>query len=172
MKAIFLLMLAAAASCSDGQATNQSPSSNRLGASATSLAKLALRGWVTDDADILNPAQEASLSTRLEAFEEASGHQMVVVTVQSLGGRDVAMFTKELGNTWGIGRAEQDDGVILLVAPKEHKARIEVGLGLERTLPNALCQQIMDSEIIPHFRNGDYPSGISAGVTALISHAS
>ncbi|NML11222.1 TPM domain-containing protein [Sphingobium sp. AR-3-1] len=172
MKAIFLLMLAATASCSDGKATNQSPSSNRLDASDSAPASVALRGRVTDDADILNPEQEASLSTRLQAFEEASGHQMVVVTVQSLGGRDVAVFTKELGNTWGIGRAEQDDGIILLVAPKEHKARIEVGLGLERTLPNNLCKQIMDTEIIPHFRNGDYPSGISAGVTAVIAHAS
>ncbi|MFZ2998123.1 TPM domain-containing protein [Sphingobium sp.] len=172
MKAIFPLMLTAAAFCSDGQATNQSSSSNRLEAGTTALAKVAFRGRVTDDADILNPEQEASLSTRLQAFEDASGHQMVVVTVQSLGGRDVAVFTKELGNTWGIGRAEQDDGIILLVAPKEHMTRIEVGLGLERTLPNTLCQQIMDNEIIPHFQNGDYPSGISAGVIALISHAS
>jgi uncharacterized protein len=172
MKAIFLLLLAATASCSDGQATSQSPSSNRLEASATTLAKVALRGRVTDDADILTPAEEASLSTRLQEFEEASGHQMVVVTVASLGGRDVAEFTRELGNTWGIGRAEQDDGIILLVAPKERKARIEVGLGLERTLPNALCQQVLQSEIIPHFWNGDYPGGISAGVTALINQAS
>jgi uncharacterized protein len=97
---------------------------------------------------------------------------MVVVTVQSLGGRDVAAFTKELGNNWGIGRAEQNDGIILLVAPKERKARIEVGLGLEQTLPNALCQQIMDAKIIPHFRSGDYAGGITAGVTAIISHAS
>lgn len=129
MRAIFLLLLATLTSCSDGQATSQATSSNRLEAGAITLAKVALQGRVTDDADILNPAQEASLSTRLQEFERASGHQMVVVTVRSLGGRDIAAFTKELGNTWGIGRAEQDDGIIVLVAPKERKARIEVGLG-------------------------------------------
>ncbi len=97
MKAIFLLLLAAIASCSDGLAANQPPSRNRSEADATAIAKVMPRGWVTDYAGLLNPAQEASLSARLQAFEKASGHQLVVVTVRSLGGQDVAVFARELG---------------------------------------------------------------------------
>ena len=93
---------------------------------------------------------------------------MVVVTVPSLGGEDVAKYTLRLANRWGIGRKGFDDGVVLLIAPNERKVRIEVGLGLEQILPDSLCSRIMENVIIPKFRKGDLPGGIDAGVTSLI----
>ena len=172
MKAIALLALALAAACWDRTATDQSRSDPGSNARAAAAPAVALRGWVTDAAEVIGPQEEASLSARLAEFERRSGRQMVVVTVPSLHGQDIAPFTTALGNSWGIGRAEQDDGIILLVAPNERRGRIAVGLGLEQTLPDALCRQILEREIMPRFRDGRIASGIDAGVAALIRHAS
>ena len=93
---------------------------------------------------------------------------MVVVTVTTLGGRDVADFARDLGNSWGIGRKCYNDGIILLVAPNERKVRIAVGYGLEKTLTHDLSKRIIDQQILPAFRRGDIPGGIEAGTQALI----
>ena len=97
---------------------------------------------------------------------------MVVVTVPSFGGLDVATFATNLSNDWGIGREGHNDGVLVLVAPNERKVRIAVGLGLEKTLTNDLCKQIIDEEMLPRFRNGDLPGGIEEGVDLLIARLS
>ena len=130
---------------------------------------LALAGRVTDAADILDAAQESRLSGKLRALQQRTQHEMVVVTVPSLNGEDVADYTRALGSRWGIGRSSHNDGVILLLAPNERMARIEVGSGLETVLPNSLCAEIMENEIIPLARAGDLPGAIDAGVTALIA---
>jgi uncharacterized protein len=164
--ALSLLMVAGAA-CSDRAASDRpKPAASTAARPAPAIA---LAGRVTDAANLLDPALEARLTEKLDALEQATGHQLVVVTAPSLGGRDVKPFTTDLFNAWGIGRAEQDDGVVLLVAPNERRARIEVGYGLEGRLTNAVSARIMQDEIIPHFRRGDLPGGIEAGVDALAS---
>jgi uncharacterized protein len=169
MKPFVSMLIWLVAACSDGQATSQSrPVNDVQHLATTAQPKIALSGRVTDAARILDDAQEASLSNRLEQLERKTGHQMVVITVPTLGGKDVTAFTQELGNVWGIGRAEHDDGVILLVAPNERKARIAVGYGLEKTLPDALCEKIMDDRILPRFGEGDLAGGIEAGASAII----
>ena len=97
---------------------------------------------------------------------------MVVATVPTLGGADVATFTKDLANKWGIGRKDYDDGVVLLVAPNERKVRIAVGYGLEKSLTPDLCKQIIDQQMLPRFREGDLAGGIEAGAKALIARLS
>lgn len=166
-----LLILAVLASCSEAEVAERSRSGGGREAGAAAVPKIVLQGRVTDAAGILDPSQEASLTARLHQFERTSGHQLVVVTAASLDGQDVKRFTTDLGNAWGIGSAERDDGIILLIAPNERKARIAIGSGLERTFPDALCARIMADEIIPRFREGDLPGGIEAGVTALIKNA-
>lgn len=156
MKALlagFLLLLAAA--CSIEQAAPKPAPA------------IVMTGRVTDAAHVLDERQERVLSARLEQLERNTAHQIVVVTAPSLQGQDVAAFTTALGNAWGVGRKGHDDGVILLVAPEERKARIAVGYGLENALPDAECQRIMSERIIPRFRAGDLPGGIAAGVDAL-----
>lgn len=154
------LLLALSAGCSRSEVAER-------GGEARPAAAFALTGRVGDQALILDAAFEARLTARLERLEQATRHQMVVVTVPSLGGRDVADYTRDLANAWGIGRREHNDGIVILVAPNERRARIEIGTGLEAALPNALCAEIMRREMIPRFRAGDYAGGIEAGVEAL-----
>ncbi len=134
----------------------------------SSAPAIPLTGRVTDAANILTPEQELRLSTKLEQLERTTNHQMVVVTAPTLGGADVATFTRNLANSWGIGRKDYDDGVVLLVAPNERQVRIAVGYGLEKTLPNAVCQQVLREHVMPRFQKGDIEGGIDAGATALI----
>lgn len=128
---------------------------------------IALKGRVTDAAGLLGPQEREHLADMLQGFEQATSHQMVVVTVPSLNGQDVKTFTTELGNAWGIGRKGHDDGVLVLLAPNEREARIGVGYGLEETLPDDFCQQVMDELMVPRFQKGDWAKGVEAGVTAL-----
>jgi len=139
---------------------------------ATQDPAIPLTGRVTDAADILDPAQEAALTARLEELERGTRHQVVIVTLPTLGGQDIASFTRTLANGWGIGRKGHDDGVVLLVAPNERQVRIAVGYGLEKTLTAALCQQIINDQMLPRFRDGDLPGGIEAGTSELIKRLS
>ena len=164
--------MALALACSNGQAIN-SNANRDAGPTVTFTAPaVALTGRVTDAAEILTPEQETTLSTRLEQLERATGRQMVVATVPTLGGADVATFTKDLANKWGIGRKGYDDGVVLLVAPNERKVRIAVGYGLEKSLTPDLCKQIIDQQMLPRLREGDLAGGIEAGAKALIARLS
>jgi len=164
-----LLLVALAVTCSNGQAPRQRDPSQSEQSSASVEAAISLGGRVTDAANILNAEQEAALTHRLALLEQSTRHQMVVVTVKSLGGRDIADVTRDLANTWGIGRKGHDDGVVLLVAPNERKVRIAVGYGLERTLPDTLCKTIIEQKMLPRFRDGDLYEGIEEGVSALIN---
>ncbi|AEG48366.1 protein of unknown function DUF477 [Sphingobium chlorophenolicum L-1] len=125
-------------------------------------------GRVTDEAGLFTVEQKRVLSEKLERLEQSTRHQMVVVTVSSLGGAEIGPFTTALGNEWGIGRKGHNDGVVLLVAPQEQLAQISVGVGLEAVLPDELCQSIMNERMIPRFREGDLFGGVDAGVDALI----
>ncbi|WP_417595136.1 TPM domain-containing protein [Parasphingorhabdus sp.] len=131
-----------------------------------------LTGRVVDQADLLNPAQEAELTAKLAALEAQSNRQLVVATVNSLEGYDIADYGYQLGRTWGIGQdgdgeAEKDNGLILLVAPNERKVRVEVGYGLEGIMTDALSSIIIQNDILPQFRNGDMAAGIIAGVDRI-----
>lgn len=127
-----------------------------------------LSGRVVDAAGLLSPQQETSLSERLAAEEAKSSNQIVVVTLPDLQGYDIADFGLALGRQWGIGQAGKDNGALLIVAPSERKVRIEVGYGLEGNLTDALSSHIIRREILPAFRNNDYPGGIDNGITAML----
>ncbi len=121
-----------------------------------------------DKADLLSPAQEASLTDRSAALEKATGHQFVIVTVADLGGHPIEDYGLNLGRYWRVGRKGANDGVLLIVAPSERKVRIEVGYGLEATLTNARAAAIIDRDILPAFRAGDLPKGIVAGADKIV----
>jgi uncharacterized protein len=126
-----------------------------------------LTGRVVDDADLLDPAQEAAIADKLAALEKQSGRQLVVATVPDLQGYDIADYGYRLGRDWGIGSKDHNDGALLIVAPNERKLRIEVGYGLEGVLTDALSSRIVRDDITPRFKAGDMPGGISAGVDAI-----
>jgi uncharacterized protein len=129
----------------------------------------ALTGRVVDNAGMLSPAARAALTQDLAAHESATGQQVVVVTVQTLGGRPIEDFGYQLGRLWRIGRAGKDDGALLIVAAAERQVRIEVGYGLEGTLTDAQSWGIIQSHMLPHFRAGDYEAGILAGTRAVLA---
>lgn len=124
---------------------------------------------MTDAADIIPPAAELSLSEDLARFEDETGVQFVVVTVTGLGGMDVADYALRLGEEWGVGSAEEDNGLVLLVAPNERKVNIEVGHGLEGEINDSFAFFVIEDDILPRFREGDLPGGIRTGADALMA---
>ncbi len=128
----------------------------------------ALSGRVVDQAGVLSPGAEAQLTQRLAALEESTGRQMAVVTLSSLQGYEIEEYGYRLGRAWGIGRAVQDDGVLMIVAPNERRVRIEVGYGLEPVLTDALSSTILNRRVLPRFRAGDIEGGVVAGAEAIV----
>ncbi|WP_425349413.1 TPM domain-containing protein [Falsochrobactrum shanghaiense] len=128
-----------------------------------------LSGRVVDDAGIIDPAQRAQLTQKLADFEAKSSDQVVVVTVPSLNGEDIESFSNRLFRAWALGQKQEDNGILLVVAPNERRVRIEVGYGLEGTMTDALSSVIVNGTIIPAFRNGDYSGGIVQGVDGILS---
>lgn len=124
----------------------------------------ALSGRVVDAAGILSAAEETALIETLKEVEGQSTDQIVVATVPSLQGYPIEDYSIRLARAWQIGQAGKDNGVILLVAPKERRVRIEVGRGLEGLLPDALAGLIIERRILPFFKKGDFAGGIRAGV--------
>jgi len=129
----------------------------------------ALTGRVVDNADILTPEAEAALTAKLAALETQSQRQLVVATIADLEGYEVADYGYQLGRAWGLGDETRNDGAVLIVAPNDRKVRIEVGYGLEGYLTDALSSLIIQNQILPAFRNGDFPGGINAGTDAIIA---
>jgi uncharacterized protein len=129
----------------------------------------ALTGRVVDQADVIPAEEERALSALLEAHEQKTTNQVVVATVASLEGRSIEEYGVALGRAWGIGQAEKDNGVILLVAPNEREVRIEVGYGLEGELTDAISRLIIEASILPRFRTGDMAGGIRRGAEDIVA---
>jgi uncharacterized protein len=132
----------------------------------------ALTGRVVDDANILSSQTKADLNTKLAALEQKTSRQLVVVTIPSLGGYEISDYGYQLGRNWGIGQKSLNNGILFIVAPTEHKTRIEVGYGLEPIVTDALSSVIIQSRVLPFFRKGDFNAGVEAGTDALIEQLS
>jgi len=128
----------------------------------------ALTGRVVDEAGILPPQAVERLTAELGAHEQRTGQQVVVAVVKSLDGRPIEDYGYQLGRFWGIGQKDKNTGAILLVAPAEHKVRIEVGYGLEGELTDAVSSVIINQTILPSFRKGDMASGIVVGTEQML----
>jgi uncharacterized protein len=128
-----------------------------------------LSGRVVDDAGILTPTTRSGLIEMLAAHERATGQQVVVVTLKSLEGYSIEDYGYQLGRAWGIGQKDKNTGAVLIVAPNERKVRIEVGYGLEGTLTDAASRVIIEDQILPSFRTGDFNAGVVAGTAAILT---
>lgn len=127
-----------------------------------------LTGRVVDAARIIPDGEEQQLSLKLAQLEQQSQRQLVVVTLPSLQGYDIADYGYRLGRHWGLGDKQRNDGALLIVAPQERKLRIEVGYGLEPVLTDGLSFLIIQNVILPRFKSGDMAGGISVGTDAII----
>jgi uncharacterized protein len=130
------------------------------------------QGPIFDQADMLPAADEASLDQRLREFDARTGNAVIVATVDSLQGDTIEDYAQKLYAAWGIGGAERDTGVLLLVAKQDRKMRIEVGYGLTPYITDILSGRIVRDQITPRFKEGDFPGGITAGVDALLTQLS
>ena len=127
--------------------------------------------FVTDRAGVLGGRAD-ELSRDLEQFERDTSNQ-ILVWIEPRVPENFTMedFTVRAAEKWGAGQAKTDNGAVLFVFPEDRKVRIEVGYGLEGAIPDATAKRIIDEEILPHFRGGDYAAGVEAGITALKSAA-
>lgn len=127
-----------------------------------------LRGRVNDYAGVMSQEQARSLESRLAQFEQETGHQVAVLTIPTLDGEDIEGFSIRVAENWKLGKKGFDNGVILIVAVKDRRLRLEVGYGLEGVLPDAIAKRITSEYIVPHFRSQDYAGGIIAGIDAVL----
>ncbi len=128
-----------------------------------------LTGRVVDEAHIVPQPAAARMTAKLASLESQSGIQLVVATVNSLAGDEIEPYANALFRAWGLGEKTKNNGVLLLVAPNEHKVRIEVGYGLEGTLTDALAKIIIANAMVPRFKSGDFGGGIERGVDDIIT---
>lgn len=124
--------------------------------------------WVTDMAGILTDETEAQLNQIITDLEAANGAEMAVVTVpQTAPSASPKAFATELFNHWGIGKEEQNNGVLFLISVNERRVEIETGYGIEAMLPDAQVGHVIDTQITPRFKQGDFDGGTVAGTQAI-----
>jgi uncharacterized protein len=135
---------------------------------AADVAVPPLSGRVVDQTGTLSSGDIASLSSRLQEFENRKGSQIAVLIVPTTQPETIEQFSIRVAEAWKVGRKKVDDGAILVVAKNDRHLRIEVGYGLEGALTDVTSRRIIDEDITPRFRSGDFAGGISAGVDRMI----
>ncbi|RPH37201.1 TPM domain-containing protein [bacterium] len=139
-----------------------------LAASALSTEVPYLSQRVNDTAEILSPETVSSLEALLKAHEDSTSNQVAVLTVASLEGETIEEFSIRVVDSWKLGQKGKDNGILLLVARDDRKVRIEVGRGLEGDLPDITCGSIIRKQILPRFKEGDYDTGVTDGIHAIL----
>jgi len=127
-----------------------------------------VQGYVNDYADMISPSVKAELENELKTFEQTDSTQIVILTIPSLEGEEIEDFGIKVGDTWKIGQAGKDNGIIFIVAKQDRKMRIEVGRGIEGRLTDLMAGRIIDLVVKPRFKRGDFDGGFVAGVSSLI----
>lgn len=125
---------------------------------------------VNDYTQTLSAQQIDQLEQKLVAFDDSTSTQIAVVIVKSLEGYDVSDYGVRLAESWGIGGAKNNNGVLVLVSLGDRKVTIQTGYGVEGALPDAITKRIIEREITPNFRAGDYFAGLNEGTNAIISY--
>ena len=112
-----------------------------------------------------------AFETKLDAFTNTTSNQIAIVMIDSLYDHDMSEFATELGEEWQIGQKKFDNGVVILIQPSTHKVFIAPGYGLEGAIPDATCEEIVQTEIFPSFRTGDYYTGLNNAVDVIMGLA-
>jgi uncharacterized protein len=128
-----------------------------------------LTGRVVDNAEILKPATRERITALSKAHEDKTTDQVVVLTIPTLGGESVEEYANRVFTAWKLGQKGKDNGVLVVVAPQDRKMRIEVGYGLEGTLPDVAASRIIRNVMTPAFRANNFDDGIADGVAAIVA---
>ena len=130
---------------------------------------------VNDFAKMLSDREVDYLEQKLVAFNDSTSNQIAIVTINSLDGYDIMDYAQRLGEKWGIGQKQLNNGILILVKPRTQDSKGEItivqGYGLEGAIPDITCAQIIDNEILPAFREGAYFGGLDAASSTLMSLA-
>ena len=124
---------------------------------------------VNDYTNTLSSAQITNLENKLVAFDDSTSNQIAVVILKSVGGYDINEYAYQLGRKWGVGGKGKNNGVVLLVALGDRKLSIQTGYGLDGALPDIYTKRIIENDIKPFFKEGNYYEGIDAGTNSIIS---
>ena len=124
--------------------------------------------FVTDQANLLAPTDAKKLESGLRHYADANGTQVVVVTVPSLNGASAADYGRQLGTAWGVGQRGKNNGIVVLISGKEHKMSIEAGSGLQSAITPELTSRVMNQEMAPAFKQGNYFAGLRKGLSSLM----
>jgi uncharacterized protein len=123
----------------------------------------------------LSSQQAQKIEQRLRSFEDSTGNQIVVLVIDDLMGYDPEQYATGIGESWGVGQEEKDNGVVFLIKPTggegERKTFIAIGEGLEGAIPDATTWTIINNDVIPRFQEGDFYNGVNNGVGVLIDLA-
>lgn len=122
--------------------------------------------YVQDYAGIIRDSDKRLMLQLGRELDQKTTAQVAVLTIPSLEGESLEDYSLEVLRNWGIGQKGKDNGVLILIAAKDRKSRIEVGYGLEGVLPDGLTGRIQDRYMLPYFRKGDYSKGILQGYAA------
>jgi uncharacterized protein len=127
-----------------------------------------LVGRVVDQTGTLSSGDVAALNQTIRDFETRKGSQVAVLIVPTTDGEAIEQFSLRVAEAWKIGRKKIDDGAVLVIAKNDRHLRIEVGYGLEGALTDVTTKRIIDEEITPKFKSGDFAGGVSAGINRMI----
>ncbi len=124
-------------------------------------------GWVSDMAEVLDDKTEQRLNELIDRLERETTAEIAVVTIRRTDGRTPKEFATDLFNRWGIGKTGEDNGVLVLMVVEERRIEVETGYGVEGVLPDGKVAAILDTKVIPRFKQGDIGGGLLAGVQAM-----
>lgn len=127
-----------------------------------------LQAPVTDQANLLSPADATALNSKLQAFAQEKGSQIAVLIVPTTQPEDIFSYSFRVADSWKLGRKGVDDGVLVVIAVQDRKSNLQVGYGLEGAIPDARAKQVLDDIMAPYFKQGDFAGGLNAGTDALI----
>ena len=126
--------------------------------------------YFNDYAQVASPAVAARLNQTLEDFERQTSEQIVVAVFPKMQSDSaIEDYTVRVARAWKVGQQKQNNGAVLFVFVQDHKMYVQVGYGLEGVLPDAICKRIIDEQIAPHFKAGDFDAGLVAGVQSILA---
>lgn len=127
---------------------------------------------VNDFAHMMSATEVNQLENKLVAYDDSTSTQIVIVTIETLDGAEVGSYGAELGEKWGVGTKQNHNGIVILVAKKEHKMTIRTGYGVEEKLGSVTVQHLIDDRLTPNFKNGDYYQGFEEATDEIIARLS
>ncbi|MET4083830.1 uncharacterized protein ABIB40_003802 [Pedobacter sp. UYP30] len=125
---------------------------------------------VNDYANVLSASQKQSLEQKLVTFDDSSSTQIAIAILKSVGDYDINEYALNLGRKWGVGQGGKNNGIMIVVAINDRKIAIQTGYGVEGALPDVYAKRIIDNDIKPYFKQGDYYAGLDAGTTSIIKY--